>query len=111
MCPLGFGVEMQVPMTSSAQDTALPSLRKVRPISHKSRKKYVTDRILWQKVKMSVSSLGTKMGVKRDTVGLGEFLVGLWNVTCMIQFLLNFLLRQAGGTRRHLLVWAGFYEM
>lgn len=54
-------------MTSSAQDTALPSLGKVRPISHKSRKRYVTDRILWQKVKTSVISLGTKMGVKRDT--------------------------------------------
>jgi len=42
-------------------------------------------------------SLGTKMetefmGVKRDTIGLGEFLVGLCNATCMIQFLLNFFL-------------------
>lgn len=61
-------------------------------------------------------SLGTKMetefkGVKRDTIGLGEFLVGLCNATCMIQFLLNFLLWQASCTHSHLLVWARFYEM
>lgn len=111
MCPLGFGEKMKLPMTSSAQDTALPSLGKVRPISHKSRKKYVTDKILWPKVKLSVFPLGTKVGVKRDTVGLGEFLVGLWNVTCTIQFLLHFLPQQASGTRRQVLVWAGFYEM